>query len=69
MLVRFDGAARALARGRPIAEVAAVCGYADQSHLHRDIATFTGCAPGALADELHAAPGAGVGAFVQDTNA
>ena len=70
MLVRFDTAARAIASGRPIAEVAAVCGYTDQSHLHRDVAAFTGCTPAALAIELHAAPATPQdlgGAFVQDT--
>lgn len=56
MLVRFDGAVRALSAGSPIAEVAAGYGYADQSHLHRDVATFTGCTPGALAQELEALP-------------
>ncbi|MEU7576867.1 helix-turn-helix domain-containing protein [Streptomyces sp. NPDC041068] len=48
MLVRFDRAARALAAGLRAAEAAAVCGYADQSHLHRDVLAFAGCAPGAL---------------------
>lgn len=48
MLVRFDRAVRGLAAGRDTAEVAAVCGYADQSHLHRDVLAFAGRTPGAL---------------------
>ncbi|MEV8314513.1 AraC family transcriptional regulator [Streptomyces sp. NPDC059900] len=49
MLVRFDRAVRGLSAGRGPAEVAAVCGYVDQSHLHRDVLAFAGCTPGALA--------------------
>lgn len=30
------------------AEVAFACGYADQSHLHRDVLSFTGRTPAAL---------------------
>ncbi|MFH8484584.1 helix-turn-helix domain-containing protein [Streptomyces longisporoflavus] len=48
MLVRFDRAAKGLSAGRDPAEVAAVCGYADQSHLHRDVMAFAGCTPGTL---------------------
>ncbi|MGW0533369.1 helix-turn-helix domain-containing protein [Streptomyces sp. NPDC003032] len=48
MLVRFDRAVRGLSAGRDAAEVAAACGYADQSHLHRDLRDFAGCTPGAL---------------------
>lgn len=48
MLVRFDRAVRGLSAGRDAAEVAVVCGYADQSHLHRDVLAFAGCTPGAL---------------------
>ncbi|WP_336605998.1 helix-turn-helix domain-containing protein [Streptomyces sp. BA2] len=48
MLVRFDRAVRGLSAGRGAAEVAVACGYADQSHLHRDVAAFAGCTPGAL---------------------
>lgn len=48
-LVRFDSAARRLAAGQDIAGVAAECGYADQSHLHRDAAAFAGLTPAAVA--------------------
>ncbi|MFJ9789685.1 helix-turn-helix domain-containing protein [Streptomyces globosus] len=49
MLVRFDRAARALRAGADASDVASACGYADQSHLHRDIAAFAACTPAALA--------------------
>ncbi|MFB7969568.1 helix-turn-helix domain-containing protein [Streptomyces rubiginosohelvolus] len=48
-LVRFDHAAHLLAAGRPAAEVAAVSGYADQAHLHREVKAFTGATPTAVA--------------------
>ncbi|MEU6861116.1 helix-turn-helix domain-containing protein [Glycomyces sp. NPDC046736] len=48
-LVRFDHAAHRLASGRGAAEVAAATGYADQSHLHREVKAFTGLTPTALA--------------------
>jgi AraC-like DNA-binding protein len=50
-LVRFDHAVHGLAAGRQAAEVAAERGYADQSHLHRDVMAFTGLTPTAVADE------------------
>ncbi|MCX5384364.1 AraC family transcriptional regulator [Streptomyces sp. NBC_00083] len=49
MLVRFDVAVRALRAGDGVTDVALACGYADQSHLHRDVRAFAGCTPGALA--------------------
>ncbi|MCM6774749.1 helix-turn-helix domain-containing protein [Nocardia sp. CDC159] len=49
MLVRFDHAARALTAGADVTDVALACGYADQSHLHRDVVGFAGCTPRALA--------------------
>lgn len=51
MLARFDRAVTALGAGMAAAEVAARCGYADQSHLHREIVLFAGRTPGALAGE------------------
>ncbi|MEU6443767.1 helix-turn-helix domain-containing protein [Streptomyces sp. NPDC047046] len=46
MLVRFDHAVHALLRGDGPARVAAEHGYADQSHLHRDVRLFAGTTPG-----------------------
>jgi transcriptional regulator GlxA family with amidase domain len=48
-LIRFDRAAHRLAAGHSAALVAAEGGYADQSHLHRDVTTFAGVTPTAVA--------------------
>jgi AraC-like DNA-binding protein len=48
-LVRFDHAAHYLAAGLSGAQVAAEGGYADQSHLNRDVMSFTGATPTAVA--------------------
>lgn len=48
-LVRFDDAVHRLAAGHRATEVAAESGYADQSHLHRDVMAFTGTTPTAVA--------------------
>jgi AraC-like DNA-binding protein len=48
-LVRFDHAAHRLAAGCSPAIVAADAGYADQSHLHRDVIAFAGATPAAIA--------------------
>ncbi|MFE7601457.1 helix-turn-helix domain-containing protein [Streptomyces sp. NPDC057494] len=50
-LVRFDHAAHRLAAGESAARVAADTGYADQSHLHRDVRAFTGSTPATVAGE------------------
>jgi AraC-like DNA-binding protein len=50
-LVRFDRAAHRLAEGHGPAHVSADCGYADQSHLHRDVMAFTGTTPVSVARE------------------
>ena len=43
-LARFE-ASRALMGRRPLAEVAAECGYADQAHLAREWSDLAGCPP------------------------
>jgi AraC-like DNA-binding protein len=48
-LVRFDHAAHRLAAGHSAARVAGDSGYADQSHLHRDVMAFAGLTPTAVA--------------------
>ncbi|MFI7704260.1 helix-turn-helix domain-containing protein [Nonomuraea sp. NPDC049480] len=51
MIVRFDRALRRLGTTASVAEVAAEIGYADQSHLHREVLQFTGRTPGAIASD------------------
>ncbi|WP_233571098.1 AraC family transcriptional regulator [Nocardiopsis sp. Huas11] len=48
-LVRFDHAARLLAEGHAAAGVAGESGYVDQAHLHREVKSFTGHTPAAVA--------------------
>ncbi|SEC00222.1 helix-turn-helix domain-containing protein [Streptomyces sp. TLI_105] len=50
-LVRFDHAAHRLVAGEGAAHVAAATGYADQSHLHRDVMALTGATPASVAGE------------------
>lgn len=44
-VVRFARAARMLDGTRTIVDVAAECGYTDQSHLNRDVRAMAGCTP------------------------
>ncbi|MCV7315263.1 AraC family transcriptional regulator [Mycolicibacillus parakoreensis] len=72
-LVRFGHAAHRLAAGESAAQVAAACGYADQSHFHREVLAFTAMTPTTLAggpglavnDIAYAGRGTS-GTFVQD---
>ncbi|NLU68237.1 helix-turn-helix domain-containing protein [Streptomyces sp. HNM0574] len=50
-LVRFRHAAQRLLAGGSAADVATECGYADQSHLHREFVAFTGVTPSTLAGD------------------
>jgi AraC-like DNA-binding protein len=50
-LVRFDHAAHRLAAGEDASRVAADGGYADQSHLNRDVVAFTRATPATVASE------------------
>ncbi|GHE93583.1 helix-turn-helix domain-containing protein [Streptomyces fumanus] len=49
-LVRFDHAVHRLAAGHGAARVAAETGYADQSHLHREVTAFAEATPTAVAE-------------------
>jgi AraC-like DNA-binding protein len=48
-LARFDHAAHLLAAGHAAASVAVQSGYADQSHLHREVKAIAGVTPAAVA--------------------
>lgn len=50
-IARFDRALRLITADADLATVAADCGYADQSHLNRDFASFGATAPGRLRDD------------------
>lgn len=55
MQIRFRSAIERLFAGDSPAEVAATCGYADQSHLHRDASAFAANTPRAVIEQLTAA--------------
>ena len=55
--IRVREAKRLIREGRPLAEVAAETGFADQSHLTRHFKSLTGLTPGRLRSEV---------TFVQD---
>ena len=44
-LARFERSHALVRAGRPLVEVAATCGYADQSHLTREWVALAGCSP------------------------
>lgn len=51
-VIRFDRARRIISAGKSsLAEVAAVCGYTDQSHLNRDFRLLTGTNPTGWLDD------------------
>ncbi|GAA4555763.1 helix-turn-helix transcriptional regulator [Pseudonocardia xishanensis] len=54
-VLRFERASRAALAGTPLAEVAALCGYADQAHLSRDFRSLAGVAPRAFVQDASAA--------------
>lgn len=50
-ILRFQRALGMLERGLPLADVAALGGFADQSHLTREVRALAGVTPGQLASE------------------
>lgn len=48
-VLRFERAAALLVDGVPPAQVSAMCGFSDQSHLNRDFRALAGRPPGAFA--------------------
>jgi AraC-like DNA-binding protein len=54
-ILRFRRAVAMLRAGRPIADVAASAGYADQSHLHREVRELAGTAVTTLASRYPSA--------------
>lgn len=51
-ILRLNRALAEAGAGRPLAQVAADCGYADQAHLCRDVLALTGATPTELVVEL-----------------
>ena len=62
-IARFQRAVDHLARGTGPAAAAAGSGYADQSHLSRDVRALAGCTPGELAGFLDVPPLPGAQSF------
>jgi AraC-like DNA-binding protein len=56
-VLRFQRALRLLREGRPLADVAYDCGFADQPHLNREFRTLGGSTPGEVANVQDAAAG------------
>ncbi|MEQ1503933.1 MAG: helix-turn-helix domain-containing protein [Myxococcota bacterium] len=48
-VLRFQRALAAITAGRPLAEVAYTCGYADQAHLSREVRALAGAPPSVIA--------------------
>ncbi|HEX6336336.1 MAG TPA: helix-turn-helix domain-containing protein [Jiangellaceae bacterium] len=48
-VLRFQRALRLIGAGRPLGEVAATCGFADQAHLTREVRALSGRPPSLLA--------------------
>ena len=51
-ILRMNRAVAAALAGRPLADVAYDCGYADQAHLCRDVLDLAGATPTELLAEL-----------------
>jgi AraC-like DNA-binding protein len=66
MLVRLTPAIEAILAGTAVADVAARCGYADQSHLTRDLKDLAGYTPASLYRNRHEV-GYDEGTFVQES--
>jgi AraC-like DNA-binding protein len=56
-ILRMNRAVAAALAGRPLADVAFDCGYADQAHLTRDLHDLAGATPTALMAEFSGAAG------------
>ena len=51
-ILRFERAVEAVRAGRPLAAIAAQCGYADQAHLTREFRALAGVTPAAYRDAV-----------------
>ncbi|WP_454042549.1 helix-turn-helix domain-containing protein [Cellulosimicrobium sp. Marseille-Q8652] len=67
-VVRFERASADLGR-LPLAEIAALHGYADQSHLTRDVVRYSGDTPGALVAARRPTPSTALGLLDRDEDA